>query len=50
MRMAFGLVSLLVVMAIILMLFKSVRPDAQGGQEAQDQARAMSGRMRTACG
>jgi hypothetical protein len=45
MRMAFGLVSLLVVMAIILMLFKSVQaPMLKEGKKAQDQARAMSGR------
>jgi hypothetical protein len=45
MRMAFGLVSLLVTLAIILMLFRSVQaPMLKEGKKAQDQARQMAGR------
>ena len=45
MRMAFGLVSLLVTLAVILMFFKSVQaPMLKEGKKAQDQARQMAGR------
>src|SRR3954452_10688183 len=45
MRMAFGLVSLLVTLAIILMLFRTVQaPMLKEGKKAQDQARQMAGR------
>lgn len=45
MRMAFGLVSLLVTLAIILMVFKYLQaPVLKEGKKAQDQARQMSGR------
>ena len=45
MRMAFGLVSLLVTLGIILMIFKMVQaPVIKEGKKAQDQARQMAGR------
>ena len=44
MRMAFGLVGLLVTLAIILMLFKTQAPALKAGKKAQDQARQMVGR------
>ena len=44
MRMAFGLVSLLVTLAIILMLFRTQAPMLKEGKKAQDQARQMAGR------
>ena len=45
MRMAFGLVSLLVTLGIILMIFKMVEaPVIKEGKKTQDQARQMAGR------
>ena len=44
MRMAFGLVSLLVTLGIILLLFRAQAPALKEGKKAQDQARQMAGR------
>jgi S1-C subfamily serine protease len=45
MRMTFGLVSLLVVLAVVMYLFKTVdAPEIEGAKKAQDQAQQISGR------
>src|SRR5579863_4086944 len=44
MRMMFGLVSLLVVLAIVMLIFKNIEaPTIETGEKAQDQARQISG-------